>query len=259
MITVVCLNFNGNDSLRESIQSVLDQTQKPDRFVVIDNASTDGSRQIAVDMGVEVVDADNRHKFITGLNKAIELNQDLLFFIQNDVTLEPNCLKVMLNSSPSKNFIAQPLIYQMDGKIDNAGMDIWWPGFAFRRRKVYWGYKSYYCGLVTTICFLTDNKTFFYDKDFSPAYMEDVDFYLRTNGIFDHIIIPNATAIHKGNHTFSETYKKLEISRICRKNRTKLLKKHYSFAMLAVASCLHIVKEAIDVITNRWVTPNNRH
>jgi len=230
MITVAILNYNGNDSLEESINSVLNQTLKPDRFVVIDNASVDDSRKIAINMGVEVVDADNRHKFITGLNKAIELNQDLLFFMQNDVVLKFDCLERMLEYVPRNcsGFISQPVIYETNGKIDNAGMDYVWPGFGNRKSRKWWnGYLPQDCGLVTTICFLTSNKGMLYDTDFSPAYYEDLDWYLRTKW-YHHILIPYAKAIHKGNHTFSQTYKRKEISRICWINRNKLIRKHYS-------------------------------
>ena len=243
--------------MRASIQSVLAQSRKPDRFVVIDNASTDESRQIAGEMGVEVVDADNRYKFITGLNTALGLNSDLLFFMQNDVTLAPDCLSEMLRHSPRyTNFIAQPVIYQTDDEIDNAGMDIVWPGYGIRRNRRWWNgeYSFLECGLVTTICFLTNNRTTLYDEAFSPAYYEDLDMKLRTPH-YKHVIVPGASATHLGNHTFSQTLKKPEISKLCRKNRKIFIRKHYKGVggalRLAVTTCLDIVKETFDVIA-RW-------
>jgi len=262
VLTLCILNYNGADSLRESIQSVLDQTQKPDRIVVIDNASIDNSRQIAVKMGVEVVDADNRNKFITGLNVAIKIaNGGWLFFMQNDVVLDKNCIKHMLEDMPTHIFIAQPVIYQKNGKIDNAGMDYRWPGFGVRRNKKWWeGARYEQCGLVTTICFLMICPYDQYDIRFSPAYYEDIDFYLSS--LREHYLIPSASATHLGNHTFSQTYKKAEISKICLVNRNKLIRKHYRGAdrwlRLAVSTSGYMVKKAFDVITERWVTANNR-
>lgn len=265
MLTLVILNFNGKDSLAESIDSVLAQTHKPDRFVVIDNASTDGSRQIAIDKGVEVFDADNKFKFITGLNTAIAMNQDKLFFMQNDVVLDKNCIwNMMCDIQLLVKFIAQPVIYQTDGKIDNAGMDYHWPGYGERRHSKWWKLDvPHLCELVTTICFMTDNKDIYYDTLFYPAYYEDLDFYLRTKNKLNHVLIPSAKAIHKGNHTFSQSYKKLEISRICRKNRMKLVRKHYSgldrMVRTAVLTMLDVAKESIDVIRDRWISTNDRH
>lgn len=263
MLTVAILNYNGMDTLRESIQSVLEQTLKPERFVVIDNASKDASRQVAVDIGIEIVDADNRFQFITGLNVALSLNQDRLFFMQNDVVLYKDCLREMILNAPGSNFIAQPVIYDTNGNIDNSGMDIYWPGFGQRRRSEKFGpiYKNFDAGLVTTICFLTDNKTVFYDESFAPAYYEDLDFYLRTRKMLKHILIPTAKVIHEGNHTFSQTLKKKEISAICRRNRKKFINKNYRgfdrFLRLTVTTCLDVVKKPFDVIRNWRIMDNN--
>src|SRR3989442_12301418 len=51
---VVVLNWNGRDSIRKCIQSVLHQTYVAYRVVVVDNASTDGSRDIIRDEFPEV-------------------------------------------------------------------------------------------------------------------------------------------------------------------------------------------------------------
>ena len=262
-ITVACLNFNGLDSLKESIASVLAQTLKPDRFVVIDNASTDSSRQIGVDMGVEIVDADNKHQFITGLNAALELNQDKLFFMQNDVVLDKDCLKNMIRDCPVYNFIAQPVIYQTNREIDNAGMDYYWPGFGLRRHSNWWGdYNWRNCGLVTTICFMTDVKYVSFDTQFSPAYYEDIDWYLRTKSTVSHILISSGKAIHRGNHTFSQTFKKRQISDICHRHRVKLINKHYKgidrLIRLTVTASFYVMKKSFDVVRDRWVSYNNR-
>lgn len=261
-LLLACLNFNGADSLRASIQSVLNQTVGPDRFVVIDNASTDDSRQIAVEMGVEVVDADNLHKFITGLNTAMDLakDYDYLFFMQNDVTLEPDCVELMLEGCPVQNFFAQPVIHDSRWNIDNAGMDYYYPGFGLRRNKKWWkGYLWEECGLVTTICFMTDMKVY-WDTRFSPAYYEDLDIYLRTKDMVLHVLIPHARTVHIGNHTFSQSYEKTQISYICRDHREKLIKKHYHGIdreiRLAVSSGINIVAEAKDIITKWWAFLN---
>lgn len=258
------LNFNGEDSLSGSIKSVLDQTHKPTRFVVIDNASTDKSREIAIKMGVEVVDADNAHKFITGLNVAMDLakDYDYLFFMQNDVELEPDCLEVMLKDSPDNAFFAQPVIYDSHWNIDNAGMDYIWPGLGERRNNLWWkGYNWERCGLVTTICFMTDMKVY-WDTQFSPAYYEDLDMYLRTKDVVSHVLIPKARCIHKGNHTFSQSYQKKQISQICRMNRQRLINKHYSgldwVIRTAMSRVLNVTKESLDIVTKSWISLNKR-
>src|SRR5881396_899684 len=46
---VVILNWNGQDFLRDCLRSVLNQTYPRFRVLVVDNASTDGSRTIVTD------------------------------------------------------------------------------------------------------------------------------------------------------------------------------------------------------------------
>lgn len=271
MLTLAILNFNGQDTLENSIDSVLNQSFKLDRFVVIDNASTDLSRGIAIRKKVEVIDADNKYKFITGLNTALDLCKERLFFMQNDVVLDKDCIKNMMENSPYLNFMSQPVIYDELGKIDNSGMDFYWPGYGIRRNKKWWneGNKFQKCGLVTTICFMIDSLAIRhhrkFDTLFEPAYYEDIDFWIRSTKKpypAEHVLIPSAKAIHKGNHTFSQTYKKSEISNICRINRVKLINKHYTgvdrWLRLAVNSGINVTKKSIDVILSRWALRNNR-
>src|SRR5437879_3321725 len=52
---VVVLNWNGRDSIRPCLQSVLHQTYPSYRVVVVDNASTDGSRDVVRDEFPEVI------------------------------------------------------------------------------------------------------------------------------------------------------------------------------------------------------------
>src|SRR6185312_5740182 len=42
-VAVVIVNWNGGDLLRECLDSLDRQTRRPDRIIVVDNASTDGS------------------------------------------------------------------------------------------------------------------------------------------------------------------------------------------------------------------------
>jgi len=263
MITLVILNFNGADTLKASIDSVFLQTAQPDKFFVIDNASTDHSRNIAVGMGVEVVDADNRYKYITGLNTALGLCEDRLIFMQNDVVLSPTFIEGMQSHTFfERDFVAQPVIYDFNGNIDNFGMDLVWPGYGINRKS----YSDNDAGYCSSVVFMIDKeaimKNGYYDPIFSPAYLEDLDYSLRCrrNGT-KQILVPEAIAHHMGNHTFSSTYKKLEISRLIRRNRSFFIMKNYSgldrFVRSTVASCRDVAKETVDVITNWWVSKNH--
>jgi len=54
-LTVIVPAFNEAESLRETVASVLNQTVAPGRVLVVDDCSTDGTGEIAVGLGVEVL------------------------------------------------------------------------------------------------------------------------------------------------------------------------------------------------------------
>lgn len=250
--------------MRESIQSVLDQTIKPDRFIVIDNSSTDDSYLIAEELEVELAWADNKHQYITGLNTALSHCSDKLFFMQNDVVLHPQCLEFMIRETVNnRDFVAQPIVYDFRGKVDNVGMNLIWPAYGINRKKV----SGKDCGYATSVVFMIDKeairKNGYYDPQFAPAYMEDLDYSLRCReNRTKQIVVPEASVKHLGNHTFSSTYRKIEISRILRRNRIKFINKNYrgidKITRLTVTACLDVTKEAIDVIAEWWISRNNR-
>jgi glycosyltransferase involved in cell wall biosynthesis len=53
-VAVIISNYNYSAYLAEAIQSVLAQTRKPDEIIVVDDGSTDNSRDIALSFGSAV-------------------------------------------------------------------------------------------------------------------------------------------------------------------------------------------------------------
>jgi len=215
-----------------------------------------------------VVHADNKHKFITGINTALkEAKGDYILFSQGDVRFEKSCIELMLGQIKENHFsIIQP-VFLRNGLVDNAGMDYWWPGYGLGNHSIKHPYV--YCtGVSTSITFITSrdaiNLVGYYDTSFAPAYIEDVDWAIRSwrYGI-RHLVVPQALVHHRHNESFSTLYKKKEISDICRRNRRYLIEKHYRgldrILRLTVTACLNVVKESFDVIRDRWITPDDRH
>src|SRR3989441_7434841 len=96
---VVVLNWNGRDSIRPCLQSVLHQTYPSYRVVVVDNASTDGSRDVVRDEFSEVTLVplpENLH-FARGTNAGLReaLRDPECAFIgtlNNDTRVDPEWL-----------------------------------------------------------------------------------------------------------------------------------------------------------------------
>ena len=262
-LSVCILNYNGKDYLEDCLKSVGDIDVER---ILVDNASTDNSWKIAKKYGFRVVHADNKHQFITGINTALKsATQSTILFSQGDVRFIGDTIYSLYVNCPQWA-IVQPVFINDKRGIDNAGMKLIWPAYGIGKRRFarQWNELTDVC---TSITFCTTRKVLdavgYYDENFAPAYLEDIDWAIRSKKIgVNHIVAGNAIVNHLHNQSFSVNYSKLSISNICRKNRRYLINKHYSgfdwLVRTAVSSSLDIGKKAIDVIADRWIAANNR-
>ncbi|MGH7156958.1 MAG: glycosyltransferase family 2 protein [Candidatus Saccharimonadales bacterium] len=106
-ITVIIPCHNYEDYLGDAIESVLGQTHKPSRIIVIDDGSTDGSRKVAkryADRGVELISKDNSGVIATK-NLGIELTTtSWTVFLDADDILEPEYLEMVYKRSVSGKY-----------------------------------------------------------------------------------------------------------------------------------------------------------
>lgn len=266
MLSICILNYNGKEYLENCLKSVPSDL-KAER-ILIDNASTDESWKIAENYGFRVVHANNEHKFITGINRAItEANGEYILFSQADLEFLPGAIEILYSAAIfNQNAIIQP-VFLRNERIDNAGMRWIWPGYGVGELKIDFINPWHKTDIATSITFITRRDLFekvgLYDEKFSPAYYEDVDMALRTQKInIIHLVSHAAKIWHYHNKSFSTIYRKKEISDICRKNRKYLINKHYKgidrWLRLAVTSCIDIVKKAFDIITDRRIPADNR-
>lgn len=235
-VSIAILNWNGKAFLRRSIEAALAQTAVVDEIFVIDNDSSDESWMIAEEMGIRLVHADNAHGFITGLNVAFSVaTSDKVFFMSNDVFPYKNCLSEML----LRTGIVWPRFYTEQGKELERGKKT-----------------------IMTAAFLMSRADFKRIGDFdvrlAPAYMEDLDYSIRAKklGIPLHQCM-FAHAIHLTSASFKKAITKRQISKLCRKHRVYVLKKHYhglrGLLLLSMATCFNIMAEARDIVRSRWV------
>lgn len=266
-LSICILNWNGAEYLEECLKSIPSSIEA--ERILVDNASTDDSWKIAERYGFRVVHANNEHKFITGINRAIEeATGNYILFSQADVVFSQGSIDCLLDSL--KHFpqsIIQPTFLR-DYKIDNAGMRWVWPGYGIGELKYDPSYDFHFTDIATSITFIAEKKMFKivgdYDINFYPAYYEDVDMAIRSRRLcYRHIVIHNAVVHHRHNASFSKHYDRMAISDICRRNRRYLIKKHYRgldrLLRLAVSTCLDVAKKSFDVITHRRVKANKGH
>ncbi len=102
MLTFIVVNYNGEKYLKECLNSIINQTYRKLRVLVIDNGSTDGSRDILRNFEdyysrFEVIRNEENLGFAKAANQGIEMaNTKFVALVNNDAFLERNWAEEML-------------------------------------------------------------------------------------------------------------------------------------------------------------------
>jgi glycosyltransferase involved in cell wall biosynthesis len=99
-VTVVLTNYNHSRFLRESLGSLLNQTRPAEEYIIIDDASTDDSVAVILDLISRVPEAKlvknpNNIGCVAGMNKGLSMAKgDIVLFAAADDVFYPELLKV---------------------------------------------------------------------------------------------------------------------------------------------------------------------
>ncbi|GAA4130115.1 glycosyltransferase [Actinomadura keratinilytica] len=101
-VTAVVVTFNRRDLLAEALTALRAQTRAPDRIVVVDNASSDGTAAMVRDRfpGVDLLELPRNiggaGGFGAGMARALDGPADLLWLLDDDTVPEPGALEALL-------------------------------------------------------------------------------------------------------------------------------------------------------------------
>ncbi|MGP0630197.1 glycosyltransferase family 2 protein [Nitrospina sp. 32_T5] len=213
-VAVVIVNHNSGDYLQACLAGVKAQTRKPDRVIVVDNASTDGSTDAARDAlpEAEWVTLDTNTGFAAANNLAVKQARDCRWvaLLNPDAVPGPDWLERLLEAASAHSefsfFGSHLLQYDDPERLDGTGDVYHVCGLAWRRDH---GRRSQRCRRQTEEVFspcaaaaLYDREAFLsaggFDERFF-AYFEDTDlaFRLRLNG-HRCLYVAEARARHAG-------------------------------------------------------------
>jgi len=137
-VSVVVVNYNGEQFLQNCVDSILAQSSPPGEVIVVDNHSADRSLDILrsiSDVRLTVLPLADNVGYPAGCNAGIQNSSgDLIAILNNDVVLEPDWLKTLLNHDSQEwslwasriEFASPP------GVIDSAGDGMAVVGSAFK-------------------------------------------------------------------------------------------------------------------------------
>lgn len=193
LVSVVIPNWNGKSFLRDCLTSLKSQTYKNLEILIIDNGSTDGSKEYISKYfkDVKVIPLEKNIGFAPAVNKGIvNSSGDFIFLLNNDTKLHKDCIQYLVKALKDHRDVgmvaAKMLSFYNPELIDSAGDYIDSVGHA---NNIGMGNqngkkfnKSGYVFLVTGGGAIFKKKVFqkvgLLDEDYF-AYFEDVDLCFR--------------------------------------------------------------------------------
>ena len=204
-VSLVVVNFNGKDILKKCLPSLfrLNYPKKKYEIIVVDNNSTDGSREFLKNKYPEIKIVKNKKNMgYAGINSAIKhCKGDYVYFLNNDLTLEKNCLKYLvqeIGKDSSIGMVAHNAVNYFQKDIVSGGT---------------WVSRAMYCGhypkdddrLTKVIPYLGGGMIrkeimlkfgYLFDPDYF-IYAEDLDLGLRIRILgMKVILVTNALCYH---------------------------------------------------------------
>jgi GT2 family glycosyltransferase len=242
-VYVIVLNHNGLVHLGECLGSLRATDYGNFRVAIVDNASTDGSRDYvrAKFPKVEIVENKINEQFAGGMNRGIAYARakgaEYIALLNNDLIVERSWLGEMvraMRSDPRAGAVAARLMYYQNRRIMNGiGVEVTRLGYAIDRGQGELFAEKYRIpGEVLAFsggaCLLNAKaiaEVGVFDRSFI-IYMEDVDLSFRMRGAGWKVLAAPAAVVY---HKHSATMKKgsaLQYYLILR-NRMKLMLKYF--------------------------------
>ncbi|HRF64835.1 MAG TPA: glycosyltransferase family 2 protein [Ignavibacteria bacterium] len=114
-VSIIILNFNGRQFLKDCISSVLNQEYSNFELVLFDNNSTDGScefvRETFADNRIKIVRSEKNLGFAGGNNEALKhCSGDLIVLLNNDTITRAGWLESLVNAMKDGNTVASSFV-----------------------------------------------------------------------------------------------------------------------------------------------------
>ena len=212
LTTVVIPNYNGIEYLKNCIDSLLKGTKVP-KIIVVDNGSTDGSREL-IETGypqIRLILFSENKGFDAAVNAGVRAaDTGYVFLLNNDTVVDKACVEELENAMEGRDRLfcagAKMINMRFPEKIDDAGDFYCALGWAFARGKDKdaSGYQK--PGRIFSACAgaalyrreLFETIGYFDEEHF--AYLEDIDIGYRANIMgYRSEYAPKAVVYHAGS------------------------------------------------------------
>lgn len=119
-VTAIIVNWNGAAHLRLCLPSLLSQSYQPLEIIVVDNASSDDSLEVARQFGVRALPLNRNTGLAWALNRGTEAaTGDFFLFVNNDMRFDEHFVAALVDPlmRDEKIFAADGTQYDWDGAV----------------------------------------------------------------------------------------------------------------------------------------------
>ena len=265
LVHVLVINWNGIQHLRECFESLIAGTHANARFVLIDNASTDGSvtfvrEQFGADPRVEFIECETNLGWSGGNNAGIEramaAGAEYVFLLNNDTVTAPDAVEHLVRAAeecPETGALApKMLLYDTPGIINSVGIECsiigcsWDLGLG-RLDGPRWDVPRKVLGVCGGAAFYRVGalrKVGLLPSDF-VIYLDDLDLCLRMwSAGLEVWSCPRATVRHKFSATMGEGKAARRKYYLNTRNRLRLMSRNFPASKLPLALAAFKIGEA---------------
>ena len=237
---VVIPNWNGRRYLEPLFEDLRSQTRPPAEIVVVDNGSTDGSREWVSAHGGRVIGFEYNRGFAAAVNEGVRNAEcGIAAVLNNDLRLDPRWMEIMTAGLGNASFAVGKVLSlndrrRIDGTFDTVcrGGTAWRCGAGALDGPTWSEARAVVIPPFTAVVVQRDVYLALggLDEQFE-SYLEDVDFGLRcaSNGHAGRYM-PEALAWHAGSATLGRWHPRT-VRQIAR-NQVFLIARHYTREMV---------------------------
>lgn len=228
-VSIIILTYNKAEHTHACLESILAHSDIPYEVIVVDNGSTDSTRELLGRMpGLRVEYNGENAGFIRGCNQGAAMARaPYLLFLNNDTFVTPGWLSTLIrtiDSAPGCGVLGCRLVYP-NGSLQEAGSIIWSDGSCMGYGRgddpdlpqYNYAREVDYC---SGACLLTRSELFGkaggFDSLYLPAYYEETDYCMkvRESG-YTVLYEPKATVFHNEfvSSSFSPAIELMEANR----------------------------------------------
>ena len=260
-VTVIIPNYNGITYIKDCIDSLLCQSMKDMRIIVVDNASKDGSCELIEKEYPEIclIKLDENYGFCRAVNEGIRrCETEYLILLNNDTKADPDFVKSLyecIDSHKDTFSVASKMLKMSDPGIIDAAGDLYCAlGWAFSLGKDKKASRYNKESVIFSACGGASiyRKSIFeeigYFDELHFSYLEDVDVGYRARIMgYKNRFNPKAIVYHAGSAATGSRYNPFKV-RIAARNSWYVVFKNMPLVQLILNFPLVLIGFGIKAI-----------